>query len=91
MMWMGAVVNDVGCKLPGPGVADILEHGHVVGNELWLLNYLFSLVFIPVWPKPQSSVLCHSGGTCCWLWATTVIDRQNVLSCCIECVPLLTY
>lgn len=34
MMWMGEGVNDDGCKLLGPGVADILENGHVVCNEL---------------------------------------------------------
>lgn len=41
------VVNDVGCKLPEHRVA-ILENGHVVGNEIWLLNYLCGLVFIPM-------------------------------------------
>lgn len=35
MMRMGAVVNDVGCKLPAPGVADILDNGNVVSNEVW--------------------------------------------------------
>lgn len=76
-MCVEEIGNDVGCSLPGPVVADILENEEVAGTDLWFLNYLFGPVLSLVHPTRVHMVY--------WVLAvspTTVSDQLHVLSCC---------